>query len=101
MSEHRIVMVAIAMADGCARCSPTTPHNVAARCACRTEPPLMIASGRTDHIWTLQRAGDRGTLSPSFDWLIDPRDPSKGSHLHEFVVDVPIVSIGVLHGDLR
>lgn len=75
------------------------PHQVDVRCACRTEPPLKIAGGVRPHIWTLTVHEDgTGSLSPSWDWLDDPGDRSKGSHLHEFVQRVPIVTVAQLHG---
>jgi hypothetical protein len=92
---HRIVAVSLATAYGpCDRCGPDTPHNVTVRCKCGA-----VACGISDHIWTVTaRDGDRVTLSPSFNWLVDPGDPSKGSHLHDFVTNVPVVKIGALHG---
>jgi hypothetical protein len=85
------------MAAGCGRCGPTTPHNVIARCACG-----RVASGRTDHIWTIVadvlslEVQHLVALSPSFDWLNDPSDPAKGSHLHEYVQGVPLLKLGEL-----
>lgn len=87
MSEHRIVAVALSPSYGpCERCTPTTPHQVTARCACGE-----IACGTSEHIWSVaSRVGGRVWLTPSFNWLVDPRDPSKGSHLHEHVEGVPV-----------
>lgn len=90
---HRVIGVAVAHQTGCATCGPSTPHQVIARCACG-----QTATGMTDHIWTLTRDGDRATFSPSFNWLVDPQDPSKGSHLHEFLNGVPILNLSALFG---
>ncbi len=81
---HQIVAVQAVHSAGCAQCGPTTPHNVVVLCECGQR-----ACGITDHIWTVTRREDgRIWLSPSFNWLIDPKDPSAGSHVHEFVQGV-------------
>lgn len=82
--SHTIVAVRFASLPGCDRDGPTTPHNVIAKCACG-----VTATGKTPHTWTVtERNGDRISLSPSFAWMNDPSDPSKGEHLHEFVNQV-------------
>lgn len=93
---HRVVEVYYQLrADGCDRCSPSAPHNVIFRCACGA-----VASGKTDHIWSVTDHGDgSASLSPSVNWLVDPQDPSKGSHLHEFATHVPVAaSISAVFG---
>lgn len=83
---HAIAAVSLAASADCTRCGAMTPHNVIALCACGER-----ASGMADHTWVISaRVGDLVWLTPSFNWLTDPRDPSKGSHLHEFVQGVPI-----------
>lgn len=87
MTEHRIVAVQFVRGYGpCDRDGPDTPHNVIAYCACGKN-----AVGKTDHIWKVTaRAGDRVTLTPSFNWLNDPADAAKGSHVHESVALVTL-----------
>ena len=78
----------------CPQCSPTTPHSVIFRCTCGE-----VATGVRDHIWTLT-PNDDGTvsLSPSVNWLNDPKDASKGSHLHEFTRAPVAKSMAEVHG---
>lgn len=84
MVRQRAVPEIVGSTD-CPACGPDTPHNVVVYCACG-----KTATGRTDHIWSITaRDGDLVTLSPSFNWLEDPSDPSKGSHVHEFVQRIP------------
>jgi hypothetical protein len=92
--EHRIISVSLTAWE-CPQCGSTTPHNVIAYCACGKN-----ATGVSSHIWTITRKEraypDASTfpsdslvwLSPSFNWLNDPKDPSKGSHLHESISGV-------------
>jgi hypothetical protein len=77
-----------------------SPHNVTVRCSCG-----QFSCGISDHIWTVKTEGiwtpDArgiiGSLSPSYNWLNDPHDASRGSHLHDFVVRVPILGEAALH----
>lgn len=94
-AEHRIIGVAAVSAPDCARCSGATPHNIVVRCVCGNS-----ATGKKEHIWTLTRDGEFATLQPSFNWLNDPMDESKGSHLHEFVTSVPLQKLSVLFADV-
>lgn len=73
---------------GCSRCGPTTPHQVIFRCSCG-----QSATGRTDHIWLLEEHdGGLVSFTPSVNWLLDPKDASKGSHVHEFAQNVRVAS---------
>lgn len=94
VGEHRITGVSLCGTSGeCPRCTPDTPHNVVARCSCG-----QTASGKTEHIWTVaSRSGDLVSLTPSFNWLVDPNDPSQGSHLHETVSGVRAMKLAELH----
>jgi len=95
MIEHHIVAVAIGtVVPPCVTCSEIQPHQVVALCSCGQR-----ASGMRPHIWMIYRrdrdksGGDLIWLTPSFNWLNDPRDPSQGSHLHENVEGVPASSM--------
>jgi hypothetical protein len=95
MIEHHIVAVAFTTIEPpCVTCTGRTPHNIVAKCGCG-----QTAAGMTPHIWTVtERAGENlVTLMPSFNWLNDPRDPSKGSHLHENVSRIPVMHMDEMH----
>lgn len=83
--EHHVVAVKLAQATNCGQCGPTTPHNVIVKCSCG-----QTATGKDPHIWTItSRKHNRVSFMPSFDW-----QEGEGSHLHEFLNDVPIDAKG-------
>lgn len=90
--EHLIIAVAVAQSEGCGTCSDTHPHQLIFKCSCG-----KTAAGKKDHTWTLVRNTD-GTvnISPSVNWMNDPGDDSKGSHLHYYANNVPVKHIDEL-----
>ena len=99
VSDHRVTAMWLAFQSGCATCGPDergllhmNPHNIVFLCSCGKS-----ATGRADHIWKVtNQDGHDLTLSPSVNWLNDPKNPAAGSHLHSFVTARAVPSIGDL-----